>query len=76
MMHHKAGTFIYMCVYKRYIQAIIERAKHDLILYFFSALFRDNEKAQQILSTTDPLTMNRLRSKVNGLMQRYGPVNV
>lgn len=45
-------------------QAIIERAKKDLILYFFSSLFRDNEKAQQILSTTDPLTLKRLGRKV------------
>lgn len=40
-----------------------------MILIFFLlilVLFKDNEKAQQILSTTDPLTMKRLGRKVNG----------
>lgn len=36
------------------------------MFFFISALFRDNEKGQQILSTTDPLTMKRLGRKVNG----------
>lgn len=61
----KKQVLLYICVYISDInQAIIERAKKDLILYFFSALFSDNEKAQQILSTTYPLTLKRLGRKV------------
>lgn len=44
------------------------KSKNDLILHFVSILvmLKDDWKAQQILSTTDPLTRKRLGKKVNG----------
>lgn len=48
------------------LEGVEYRCSEQYMMHQKAVLFRDNEKAQQILSTTDPLTMKRLGRKVNG----------